>query len=199
MKILEEIELPTGFGIFDMIAVDSGIHDFPHLILKTKNIHSVSDPYVRIHSECMTGDVFSSQRCDCGEQLDYSMERIARNGGVLIYLRQEGRGIGLINKMKAYNLQDQGLDTYEANTQLGLHQDSRDFSIAIEMLEHLNLLSIKLLTNNPEKVGVFDGSPINVLERVPIEITSNDVNRKYLQAKKSRAGHFLSQFGDENF
>ena len=194
MDVLEQIKLPTSYGLFNMIAVDSGVKDFPHLILSTQNIKSIITPFVRIHSECMTGDVFSSARCDCGDQLDQSMAIVSKEGGAVLYLRQEGRGIGLINKMKAYNLQDEGLDTFAANEKLGLHQDSRDFSIAIEMLEYLELKEINLLTNNPEKLKTFDNSSITVKKRIPLEIKSNLTNDDYLKAKKDIAGHMLSQF-----
>ena len=194
MEVLEQIKLPTSYGLFEMIAVDSGIPDFPHLILHTTCVHNVKEPFVRVHSECMTGDVFSSSRCDCGDQLDQSMKIISEKGGVLLYLRQEGRGIGLINKMKAYNLQDEGLDTYEANIKLGLHQDARDFTIAVKMLEYLGLENIKLLTNNPEKLQTLEESSISIIERVPLEILSNSVNDGYLKTKRDVAGHLLTQF-----
>lgn len=194
MRVLEQTQLPTAHGVFTMIAVDSGVKDFPHLILHTQELERVDVPLVRIHSECMTGDVFSSARCDCGEQLDISLSLVAEQGGVILYLRQEGRGIGLINKMKAYNLQDKGLDTYAANVELGFHQDSRDFSLAIKMLRHLELTQIKLLTNNPEKLKVFEESNIEVKERIALEVKSNPVNEDYLKTKKDKAGHLFSQF-----
>lgn len=194
MKVLEQTQLPTSYGLFNMIAVDSGVADFPHLILCSADLEKVKTPFVRIHSECMTGDVFSSSRCDCGDQLELSQKIIATEGGALLYLRQEGRGIGLINKMKAYNLQDTGLDTYDANLKLGLHQDSRDFSVAIEMLNYLGIKEIKLLTNNPEKLKALEHSDIKVVERVPLEIKSNNVNEAYLKTKKDKAGHLFSQF-----
>ena len=192
MKVLESISLPTKYGIFNMIAIDSGIVDFPHLILADPNLDTSKAVTIRIHSECMTGDVFGSSRCDCGDQLEFSMKKAIEDSGVVLYLRQEGRGIGLINKMKAYNLQDQGLDTFEANLELGFHQDMRDFSIAIEMLDYLKISKIKLLTNNPEKLGVFEGSSIEVVERLPIEIAANETNHKYLEAKKVVMGHLLN-------
>jgi len=191
MKVLESISLPTKYGIFNMIAIDSGIVDFPHLILADPNLDISKAVTVRIHSECMTGDVFGSSRCDCGDQLEFSMQQAINDSGVVLYLRQEGRGIGLINKMKAYNLQDQGLDTFEANVKLGFHQDMRDFTIAIDMLEYLKISKIKLLTNNPEKLGVFKDSSIEVTERLPIEIPANETNQKYLEAKKDVMGHLL--------
>lgn len=174
-----------------MIAYDSGFPDFPHVVLsRLPEGESLID--ARIHSECMTGDVFGSRRCDCGEQLKASMAHFEAHGGVLIYLRQEGRGIGLIEKMKAYNLQDQGLDTIEANLALGHHSDARDFNPAIEILQDLGIDRIRLLTNNPEKVKVFEGSPVEVVERLPISIAPNSDSAPYLETKRTGMGHFLN-------
>lgn len=191
MKILEQTTLPTRFGEFQMIAIESDFPDFPHIVLKTAEFNSADDVLVRIHSECMTGDVFGSARCDCGEQLDSSLEQIGESSGVLIYLRQEGRGIGLVNKMKAYNLQDQGLDTYDANVKLGFHQDARNFDIAVEILDYLKVSEIHLLTNNPEKLKTFDNTSVKVLGRKPLLTHVTTENKKYLETKKNRMGHFL--------
>lgn len=193
IRVLEQTTLPTKFGTFDMIAIDSGFVDFPHLILKSKDLEIDGNTLVRIHSECMTGDVFGSSRCDCGEQLDTSLSQIGEEGGVLLYLRQEGRGIGLINKMKAYNLQDQGYDTYDANIKLGLHQDLRDFNIAIEMLEYLAISQITLLTNNPEKLKTFEGTTIRVTNRKALVPSVTTDNKKYLETKKNRMGHLFEE------
>ena len=147
---------------------------------------------VRVHSECMTGDVFASSRCDCGEQLASSLIQLQKEGGVLIYLRQEGRGIGLVEKLKAYNLQDAGQDTYEANVHLGHPEDGRSFIPAIEILRHLKVKSINLLTNNPDKVRAFDDvDDINVIERLPLEVGFDPENEEYLEAKRLVKGHFF--------
>lgn len=187
---LAETKLPTTYGEYTMHAYDSGKEDFPHIVL-VQGIEKDKVVNVRIHSECMTGDVFSSVRCDCGEQLDASMHHFHENGGVLIYLRQEGRGIGLINKMKAYNLQDEGLDTIKANHALGFHTDERNFTDAIEILKDLGIASINLLTNNPEKLDAFKDSGIEVNERIAIEIRARKENKDYLETKRSGMGHFI--------
>ena len=176
-----------------MIAYSSNFEDFPHLALihgNTKFDHTVP---VRVHSECMTGDVFGSVRCDCGEQLHGAMVHFSKHGGILIYLRQEGRGIGLVNKLKAYNLQDEGMDTIKANYALGFHADERDYAPAIEMLQSLGIKEISLLTNNPEKLDAFEGSGITVKERVPIEMNPQKENEDYLRTKKEDMGHLLKR------
>lgn len=190
MKRLEETSLPTKFGSFKMIAYDSGYKDFPHIALINKSSdNEVLD--VRIHSECLTGDLFGSVRCDCGEQLDYSMDKFGRDGGCVLYLRQEGRGIGLINKMMAYNLQDEGMDTIAANHALGFETDERDFDIAIQMLLDMGVSKINLHTNNPNKVSVFDDSDIQVVNRMPVLIDPRKENKDYLKVKKEQMGHFF--------
>ena len=191
MSRLEDIHLPTKYGDFDMIAYDSGVIDFPHFALVSKKWDKMTIPAVRIHSECITGDVFSSARCDCGEQLDYAMQYVQESGGIVLYLRQEGRGIGIINKMKAYNLQDQGYDTVQANLKLGLHQDARNYAIAVEMLNDLQVDKIKLLTNNPLKIKEIRDNGIEVVERLPIQIKEHEKNRGYLKTKKDHMGHLL--------
>ena len=192
MKPLAKTTLPTEYGEFTMLAFTSQYEDFPHIALLTTN-EPDSIPLVRIHSECMTGDIFQSKRCDCGDQLSSSLEQIVAHGGILLYLRQEGRGIGIVNKMHAYNLQDVGFDTLAANEELGLHQDSRDFSIAAKILEHLEISSIRLLTNNPRKIADVEAYGIKVAERVAIEITPTDHNSDYLRTKKERFGHILDK------
>jgi GTP cyclohydrolase II len=188
---LAETRLPTIFGDFQMIAYASGVEPLPHLVLYNGDLNSMNVVDVRIHSECMTGDVFSSVRCDCGEQLESSMKHFHEHGGVLIYLRQEGRGIGLVNKMKAYNLQDDGLDTIKANHALGFHTDDRDYSIAISILEDLGIDKINLLTNNPEKIDAFLNSKVEIVERIAIEISARAENKAYLKTKKTGMGHFI--------
>ncbi len=195
MKIerLAETRLPTVHGTFKMIAFSSEFTDFPHLALIAGEIKQTEAINVRIHSECMTGDVFSSVRCDCGEQLNTSMSIFSQQGGILIYLRQEGRGIGLVNKMKAYNFQDEGMDTIEANHALGFHTDERDFTPGIEILKQLGVQRINLFTNNPEKVSSFEGSGITVVERKEIEIEPRSENENYLRTKFQSMGHLLKR------
>lgn len=188
----EQAKLPSKYGDFDLIALaDSTEDQMPHLVLKHEQIDLSKPVTMRIHSECITGDLFGSLRCDCGEQLDQSMKIIAEEKGLLIYLRQEGRGIGILNKLKAYNLQDEGMDTIKANTHLGLEADGRAYDIAINILNALQVKEVKLLTNNPEKIKAFDESQIKVIERIPISIPANDTNSKYLKTKKDQMGHFL--------
>ena len=185
-------KLPTRFGEFELRAYESDHIDFPHLALYTKNYASKKVSDVRIHSECMTGDVFMSSRCDCGEQLHYAMEWIQKNEGVIIYLRQEGRGIGLINKLKAYNLQDAGLNTCDANTKLGFREDGRNYTIAAEILQDLGVNEVRLLTNNPDKISELEKFSIRVADRLPIEIHPNSENESYLKTKKDLMGHMLN-------
>jgi len=194
MKPLVESRLPTKYGGFIILAFEGDVDDMPHLALVSDKFDngSVATVPVRVHSECMTGDVFASSRCDCGEQLASSMIQLQKEGGILIYLRQEGRGIGLVEKMKAYNLQDKGQDTYEANVNLGHPEDGRSFIPAIEILRYLEVKSINLLTNNPDKVGAFeDVEDINVIERLPLEVGLDPENEEYLEAKRLVKGHFF--------
>jgi 3,4-dihydroxy 2-butanone 4-phosphate synthase / GTP cyclohydrolase II len=184
--------LPTSFGEFRLRAYAESGSAHPHLALIKGVVDGVDAPLVRIHSECMTGDVFSSQRCDCGIQLEVSMQMIELAGsGVLIYLRQEGRGIGLLNKIRAYRLQDGGLDTVEANLRLGFDADQRDYADAITMLEDLGVGAVRLLTNNPAKIAAFDRSSVRVVTRIPLVTPVTDHNRRYLKAKQLQLGHLL--------
>lgn len=173
-----------------MDAFESGRPELPHLALRNQS-GETEVVNVRIHSECMTGDVFGSTRCDCGEQLATSLRYIEEHGGVLVYLRQEGRGIGLVNKMKAYNLQDQGMDTIVANHHLGFHADLRTYETAIEILKHLGISRINLITNNPDKLDAFKASGITIESRIPILIDPRPENRTYLDTKKNALGHLL--------
>lgn len=187
---LESAQLPTQHGNYRMLAYDSGFESFPHIVLEAiPEGAEVVD--IRIHSECMTGDVFGSVRCDCGEQLTTAMQHFEKQGGLLIYLRQEGRGIGIINKMKAYNLQDEGLDTVKANHALGFHTDLREFTPALDILKDLGIKKVRLLTNNPEKLKAFENSAIEVVERLPISIPSRTENQAYLDTKQHDLGHLL--------
>ena len=171
-----------------------GVPYAPHLVLAHEGHSRSEEPVlVRIHSECITGDLFGSWRCDCGEQLEQSMKMIAEQGGFIIYLRQEGRGIGLIEKLKAYNLQDQGADTIQANQLLGHGADERTYEIAITILKEMDINEIRLLTNNPEKIEAIERSSIVVSERVPLVIPPRNENRGYMQTKKDLMGHIFSR------
>ncbi len=192
LNILADSMLPTCFGEFRITAFDSGFPDFPHVVLSNVNRDLNEAVNVRIHSECMTGDVFSSVRCDCGEQLDFALAEFGKKGGVLVYLRQEGRGIGLINKLKAYNLQDeQGLDTIKANHALGFHTDERDYSPGISILKTLGITKVNVYTNNPEKLSAFENSGIEIISRRAIDIPSRDENKAYLDVKRTELGHLI--------
>lgn len=187
----EVIKLPTDFGEFDchLYTVDTdGSH---HLALVKGEINSETPTLLRVHSECLTGDVFMSRRCDCGGQLHTALERISEEGGVLLYLRQEGRGIGLPAKIKAYKLQEEGLDTVEANARLGYGADLREYGTGAQILHDLGVRKIKLMTNNPKKVVSLDGYGLEIVEQVPIRQQSNPHNERYLQTKKDKMGHEL--------
>ena len=190
MESLVSTRLPTEFGAFVVHAFESGNSEQPHLMLCSVARPS-GVPLVRVHSECWTGDVVGSMRCDCGPQLDASMKQIAQEGGAVIYLRQEGRGIGLIEKLKAYNLQDEGMDTFQANEALGHQRDSRSFDVAADMLASQGWSSIRLLTNNPDKVFDLERMGLEVVEVVPIQMEPNEHNSRYLQAKSEevKKGH----------
>ncbi|MGE5355979.1 MAG: GTP cyclohydrolase II [Deltaproteobacteria bacterium] len=192
MHRIAEAWIPTELGRFKMITYSHDTDDrMPNIAMIHENTDIEKPVYVRIHSECLTGDLFDSLRCDCGPQLARAKEIIAEKEGIIIYLRQEGRGIGLINKLEAYNLQDKGLDTVDANLILGFHSDERDYTDAINILKDLNIKNIILLTNNPDKIDAFDGSGINIIKRESLIIDSNIQNEKYLAAKKERMGHLI--------
>ena len=187
-----ETRLPTDFGEFTMLGYESKVEGTIHLALVMGKVDGTVPELVRVQSECLTGDVFGSQRCDCNAQLNASLKTIAENGsGVLLYMRQEGRGIGLLNKMKAYNLQDQGMDTVEANEALGISADLRDYGIGAQILVDLGIKQIRLLTNNPRKIIGLEGYDLAVVERIPLKIPHNSHNKNYLKTKKEKLGHLL--------
>ncbi|MBN1529867.1 MAG: bifunctional 3,4-dihydroxy-2-butanone-4-phosphate synthase/GTP cyclohydrolase II [Thermoleophilaceae bacterium] len=191
-----EAQLPTQFGDFDVVGYRSLVDEKHHVAMVCGDIAGEEDVLVRVHSECLTGDVFHSLRCDCGQQLEDAMLRIQQEGrGVLLYLAQEGRGIGLLNKLRAYRLQEEGLDTVDANVQLGLPADLRDYGIGAQILVDLGLSSIRLLTNNPKKIVGLEGYGLTVTDQVPIEHAPGEHNREYLRAKKERMGHLLHHQG----
>lgn len=184
--------LPTSFGDFKLIIFETVIEGEHHIALVKGEVEGKENVLVRVHSQCLTGDVFGSGRCDCGEQLHEAMKRIESEGlGVLVYMRQEGRGIGLLNKLVCYRLQDQGLDTVEANLAIGFPSDSRDYGIGAQILADLGLTSIRLMTNNPAKRIGLEGYGLKVVERVPVQIKPHEHNRFYLEVKRDKMGHIL--------
>lgn len=194
LKLQSQVNMETIYGNFDMATFTTSINDLmPHIALFTDKTKWGKNVPVRIHSECMTGDLFGSKRCECGEQLQNSLKYINENTGILIYLRQEGRGIGIINKLKAYCLQDEGYNTAEANKILGFDEDLRHYNDAVNILEYFQVKNIKLLTNNPDKLDFFNDKKINVVERIPIESLPNETNYDYLKTKKDHFGHFLTK------
>jgi 3,4-dihydroxy 2-butanone 4-phosphate synthase/GTP cyclohydrolase II len=189
---MTEVRMPTAHGDFTMIAFQETLTGKNHLALVKGDVAGKQNVLVRVHSECITGDVFGSQRCDCGEQLELALERIAAEGaGVLLYMSQEGRGIGLINKLRAYQLQEEGLDTVEANQRLGFPADMREYGIGTQILADLGLSSIRILTNNPRKIAGIEGFGLTVVEQVPIEVPPNAENVRYLSTKREKLGHRL--------
>jgi 3,4-dihydroxy 2-butanone 4-phosphate synthase/GTP cyclohydrolase II len=193
VKRIAAAKLPTDYGEFQVYAYENGIDGETHVALVRGEIGDGTNVMVRVHSKCLTGDVFHSMRCDCGAQLEAAMERIALEGrGVLLYLNQEGRGIGLANKIRAYALQDEGLDTVEANERLGFKPDQRDYGIGAQILGDLGVRSMRLLTNNPRKFIGLEGYGLSIVETLPIEIPASEHSREYLRTKKEKLGHRLS-------
>ncbi|MDO3424296.1 GTP cyclohydrolase II [Chryseobacterium sp. APV1] len=194
LTIQAQSNIPTDFGMFTVYAFSEHEEDWnPHLVWVAENTDFSKTVNVRFHSECITGEIFHSKKCECGQQLDAAMKYMSENGGMIIYLRQEGRNIGIINKLRAYALQEKGFDTVEANLKLGLPADGRNFDVAVEMLKILNVKEINLLTNNPDKLKSLENSGIILNNRVSLEIESNEVNESYLSKKKDYFGHLLEK------
>lgn len=188
----EVIQMPTDYGEFELYLYQSKIDQQHHVALVKGDVTKATNVLVRVHSECLTGDVFGSRRCDCGPQLQQAMQRIDKEGcGVILYMRQEGRGIGLAPKIKAYKLQEDGLDTVEANLKLGFGMDLREYGIGAQILSDLGLKTIRLLTNNPKKIVGLEGYGLDVVEQLPIAVEPNPHNKRYLETKKSKMGHLL--------
>jgi 3,4-dihydroxy 2-butanone 4-phosphate synthase/GTP cyclohydrolase II len=185
--------LPTEYGEFDIVAYDDSADGKTHVALVHGDLGGGENVLVRVHSSCVTGDIFHSARCDCGPQLDTAMRRIVAEGrGILLYLNQEGRGIGLANKIRAYSLQDEGFDTVEANERLGFPADTREYGVSVRILLDLGVQSVRLLSNNPRKLAGVTGDGLSVSERIPIEIPASEHSRRYLKTKKDKLGHELT-------
>jgi GTP cyclohydrolase II len=192
ITFVESSELPTEFANFKVYAFTETRNTKDHLVISLGDLTSKKSILARIHSQCITGESLFSLRCDCRFQLTESLQQIAENGsGAIFYLQQEGRGIGLSNKIRAYKLQDEGLDTVEANHQLGFHEDERNYEIVTSMAKHLQIKSVDLLTNNPKKIDALEKMGLTISKRVPILSKSNDYNRKYLSTKAKKLGHFM--------
>ena len=190
-----EARLPTESGTFNMIAYEDALSGAVHIVLLSGEIDSDKPVLVRVHSECFTGDLLGSLRCDCGEQLKTAMRQVASEGGVILYLRQEGRGIGLVNKIRAYALQDSGMDTVEANEHLGFEPDLRDYGIGAQILADLGIRRLRLMTNNPRKIVGLEGYGMEVAERVPVVVAPGHENKKYLDTKMRKMGHLFERSG----
>jgi len=192
VRRVAEARLPTPYGEFSIVAYSNEVDSAEHVALVYGDVDGAQDVLVRMHSKCLTGDVFGSERCDCGAQLHHAMRLVAEAGhGVIVYLDQEGRGIGLMNKLRAYELQDGGADTVQANKRLGFRADLRNYGIGAQILRDLGLSSIRIMTNNPRKLVGLDGYGLRIVERVPLLIEPTDENRTYLAAKRDQLGHII--------
>ncbi|MEI0562796.1 bifunctional 3,4-dihydroxy-2-butanone-4-phosphate synthase/GTP cyclohydrolase II [Brachyspira pulli] len=192
MELYAKAKMPTKYGEFEILTFVNKITKEHHVVLTIGDISSGEDVLCRVHSECLTGDALGSKRCDCGEQYDYAMRKIAEEGrGIMVYMRQEGRGIGLVNKLRAYELQDSGLDTVDANIALGFRDDMREYYEAYQMLKNLGVKSIKIMTNNPDKIKYLNNYGLEIKDRVPIQIEASEYDAFYLKTKKERMGHIL--------
>ena len=193
IRYIASAALPTPWAVFDMHGFEEAASGKEHVVLTLGDVTTAEPVLARVHSECLTGDALFSMRCDCGAQLETAMQAIAKEGrGAILYLRQEGRGIGLLNKIKAYKLQDAGADTVEANEQLGFGADMRDYGICSEMLRHLSISQIRLMTNNPRKVAALEEMGINVVERIALRSGENPHNEAYLKTKAGKLGHLMN-------
>ena len=193
IRYIASAALPTPWAVFDMHGFEEAASGKEHVVLTLGDVTIAEPVLARVHSECLTGDALFSMRCDCGAQLEAAMQAIAKEGrGAILYLRQEGRGIGLLNKIKAYKLQDAGADTVEANEQLGFGADMRDYGICSEMLRHLSISQIRLMTNNPRKVAALEEMGINVVERIALRSGENPHNEAYLKTKAGKLGHLMN-------
>jgi len=198
VRVVAMAELPTRFGDFHIVAFENNKDGKEHVAITRGDVIGASDVPVRLHSECLTGDVMGSLRCDCRDQLESALKKIGRmEKGMILYLRQEGRGIGLINKIRAYSLQDQGLDTVEANLALGFRDDERDYAVAAHMLMSLKIESVQLMTNNPKKINQLTQYGIKVNGRIPHIMEPNEYNRFYLETKAAKSGHLIDLYGKE--
>lgn len=201
LRFVQSSKLPTQWGVFDLHGFEDATSNKEHVAVTMGDVSSGEPVLLRIHSECLTGDALFSVRCDCGAQLEEAMRRIAEEGrGAILYLRQEGRGIGLLNKIKAYHLQDQGADTVEANEQLGFGADMRDYGICKPILKHFNVSNVKLLTNNPQKVQALEELGVTVSERIALQTGLNPHNKQYLATKAGKLGHLFDdhKIGDNS-